>query len=66
MTESAQTITIDGEPHEIASLSEGARAQIANIQFADAQIQQLNNELAIADTARLAYANALKRELAKT
>jgi hypothetical protein len=65
MTDPAQTITIDGQPHDVAALSDAAKAQIANIQFADAQIQHLNNELAVADTARLAYANALKRELAK-
>jgi len=39
---------------------------IANIQFVDQQIQQLNNEWAVCDTARMAYEAAFKRELAKT
>ena len=32
----------------------------------DAQLQQLNNEWAVSDTARIGYTNALKSELAKT
>ena len=42
-----------------------AKAQLTNIQFVDAQIQQLNNEWAVSDTARIAYTNALKAELLK-
>ena len=32
----------------------------------DAQLQQLNNELAVSDTARIGYTNALKAELKNT
>ena len=46
-------------------LSENAKAQLLNIQFVDAQIQQLNNEWAVADTARIGYTRALKSELEK-
>ena len=46
-------------------LSENAKAQILNIQFVDSQLQQLNNEWAVADTARIGYTNALKAELNK-
>ena len=46
-------------------MSETAKAQFANIQFVDAQIQQLNNEWAVADTARIGYSNALKAEVKK-
>ena len=59
-------ITIDGVDYKSDELSENAKAQLANIQFVDAQILQLNNELAVADTARIGYANALKGELNKT
>ena len=37
-------ITIDGSEYAIDQLSEKAKAQVENIQFVDAQIQQLNNE----------------------
>ena len=58
-------ITIDGVDYKSDDLSDNAKAQLANIQFVDAQIQQLNNELAVADTARIGYANALKADLSK-
>ena len=58
-----QKITIDEKEYLVSSLSENAKAQLTNIQFVDDQIQQLNNEWAVADTARLAYTNALKHEL---
>ena len=60
-----QKITIDEVEYKLSDLSDNAKAQLANIQFVDAQIQQLNNEWAVADTARMGYTNALKAELAK-
>ena len=60
-----QKINIDGKEYSLSELSDNARAQVANLQFVDAQIQQLNNEWAVADTARIGYTNALKSELEK-
>ena len=60
-----QKITIDEVEYNLSDLSDNAKAQLANIQFVDAQIQQLNNEWAVADTARMGYTNALKEELTK-
>jgi lipid II:glycine glycyltransferase (peptidoglycan interpeptide bridge formation enzyme) len=59
------TITIDGVDYDTDTLSDQAKATIASLQFVDTQMQQLRNELAIADTARMAYARALKGELEK-
>ena len=56
-------ITIDDKEYSLDSLSDNAKSQLANIQFVDQQIQQLNNEWAIADTARIGYQQALKREI---
>ena len=58
-------ITIDGNDYLLSSLSEKAKSQVANIQFVDAQLQQLNNEWAVSDTARIGYTNALKNEFEK-
>lgn len=58
-------IKIDGVEYKLDKLSENAKAQLGNINFVDAQLQQLNNELAVSDTARIGYTNALKAELAK-
>ena len=60
-----QKITIDGEEHLISELSDKAKEQLVNLQFVDAQIQQLNSEWAVADTARIGYTHALKNELEK-
>ena len=58
-------ITIDDVEYVLDKLSDNAKAQLANIQFVDAQLHQLNNELSVFDTARIGYTNALKSELAK-
>ena len=52
-TPSEQTVTIDGFDYPIDALSENAKAQLVSLQ----------EELAILQTARIAYANALKQEL---
>lgn len=62
---SEPTLTVDGKIYDASALSDAARAQIANIRFCDDQIQQLRNEWAVADTARLGYSAALKRELTR-
>ena len=58
-----QKIDIDGQEYDLAKLSDKAKEQLINIQFVDAQIQQLNNEWAVSDTARIGYTNALKADL---
>lgn len=59
------TITIDGKKYAIASLSETAKVQISNLRIVDSQIQQLQQQLAIAQTARSAYVSILQMELPK-
>ena len=66
-TEEEQTkINIDGTTYNYDDLSDNAKSQLKNIQFVDLQLQQLNNEWAVADTARIGYTNALKADLAMT
>ena len=57
------TITIDNEDYVLEDLSEEARAQLASLQVTDAEIQRLQMLMAITQTARMAYANALKQAL---
>ena len=63
--ENPQIINIDGKEYDLAKISVKAKEQLVNIQFVDAQIQQLNNEWAVSDTARLGYKHALKSDLEK-
>ena len=57
------TITIDGKEYDSDTLSEGATAQLLSLQAVDRRIENLQEELAILQTARIAYGNALKTEL---
>ena len=56
-------ITIDGQEFDLTNMSEEAKAQLNNLQFVNEQILQRNNELQIAQTAKIGYTRALKREL---
>ena len=58
-----QKITIDSVEYQLDKLSDNAKAQLANLQFVDSQLQQLHNEWAVADTARIGYTNALKKDI---
>ena len=58
-------VIINGEEFEISNPSDEAKAQLANIKFVDEQILQKNNEIQIAETAKIGYSRALKRELEK-
>lgn len=57
------TITIDEKEYDFESLSEEAKSQLQMLQFSDQEILRLNEQLALACTARDAYALALKNML---
>lgn len=61
--EQQATVTIDGTDYNTADLTESARNQVVNLRVTDAEIEKLKQQLAIYQTARTAYANALKAEL---
>lgn len=57
------TITIDNKQYELESLSTDAKAQLASLQFVDAELARLQAQAAVLQTARVAYANALNMAL---
>lgn len=57
------TVKIDDKDYDLVQLSDTAKAQLQSLQFVDAEIQRLNAQLAVMQTARMAYANALKDAL---
>jgi hypothetical protein len=59
-------VTIEGREYDSEQLSESAKAQLVCIQFADQKINQLQQELALIQTARSAYFHVLQSELTKT
>ena len=58
-----QTVSIDGVDYAIGSLSENAKAQLISLQAVDRRIATAQEELAILQTARIAYSNVVKQEL---
>ena len=56
-------ITIDNQNYDVDSLSDEAKAQLSSLQFVDAELARLNAQAAVLQTARMAYANALKAAL---
>ena len=60
------TLTIDNKQYDTDSVSDDAKKQLTSLQVTDQEIQRLNIQLAIAQTARNAYARALNELLPKT
>lgn len=61
-----RTITIDNVTYNTSDLSKNAMNLVTNLHVTDQQISRLNQQLAISQTARTAYARALAEELPKT
>ena len=56
-------ITIDGVDYELDNLSDNGKAQVASLQFLEAQMRKLQSEIAVYQTARNSYSGALKDAL---
>jgi len=56
-------LTIDDIDYNTEDLTENGRAQLANLQFIEAQLQKLRNEIAVYQTAQNAYLTVLKAEI---
>ncbi len=59
-------INIDGTEYDVDMLSDEAKNQIATLQFVDAELQRLSAQIAVFQTARLAYAKAVQEALPKS
>ena len=57
------TINIDNVEYDTDNLSDEAKQHLQMLQITEAEIGRLNAQLAIVQTARIAYANALKAAL---
>jgi hypothetical protein len=58
------TITIDEKEYDYDLLSQDAKNQLASLQFVDNEIQRLEAQMAVLQTARNAYSKALNDALA--
>ena len=59
-------ITIDGKEYDMEELSAEARGQIASIRFVDQKIADLQSQIAVLKTARIAYQQGLSNTLRKS
>jgi len=57
------TINIDNIEYDTDKLSDDAKAQLVSLQFCDQELVRLQAQAAAFQTARMAYANALKELL---
>ena len=57
-------IKIDEKEYDSDTLSDEVKAQLASIQFVDAELQRLSAQAAVFQTARVAYSKALNELLA--
>jgi hypothetical protein len=58
-------IKIDGKDYDSEQISQEAKAQLQMLQITDQEIARLQSRLAIAQTARNAYAKAVQEMLPK-
>lgn len=57
------TVKIDGVDYDTDKLSAETKAQLVNLRFVDAELQRLQAQAAVAQTARQVYVRALKESL---
>ncbi|MFT7404812.1 MAG: hypothetical protein ACI955_001880 [Zhongshania sp.] len=65
MTDKAQMATIDGKEYALDSLTDVAKNQLMNVRVADQKIANLQQDLAMYQTARNSYAKVLNENLPK-
>jgi len=58
-------ITIDDIEYNTEDLTDNGKAQLASLQFLEAQMNKIQSEIAVYQTARIGYIAALKAELEK-
>lgn len=66
MNDNKQTLTLDGQIYAMSDLPPVAHDTLVSLQFVEARLQKLCGEMAVSQTAHVAYAGALKAALAQT
>ncbi len=59
-------VTIDDIDYHTEDLSENAAAQLASLQFLEDHMNKIKQEIAVYQTAQMAYSQALKAEIEKS
>ena len=56
-------ISVDGIEYNTEDLTDNGKAQLASLQFLEVQMNKIRSEIAVYQTAKNAYIQALKEEL---
>ena len=56
-------ITIDNKEYDTDNLSDASKTQLINLRFVDSELQRLQAQAAVLETARQVYVRALKDAL---
>jgi len=56
-------IKIDGKDFDTDKMSDQSKAQLVNLRFVDTELDRLQAKMAVLQTARQVYVNALKQAL---
>ena len=59
----AQKLKLDDKEYDVSELSEGARAQLASLQFVDEHLKEMKNMQALLQRAKNSYVESLKKEM---
>jgi hypothetical protein len=66
VNDNKQTLKLDGQIYAMSDMPPVARDTLVSLQFVKARLRQLQGEIAVSQRAHVAYARALKAELAQT
>ena len=58
------TVKIDNIEYDFDTLPQAAKAQLQSLQFVDSELQRLQNQASVLQTARAAYSKALNESIA--
>jgi hypothetical protein len=58
------TVKIDNKEYDFDSLSQAAKEQLQSLKFVDGELQRLQAQAAVLQTARAAYSKALNESIA--
>jgi hypothetical protein len=66
MDDNAASLTLEGYQYALAELPQLAQEAVKSLQFVEVRLRELHDEMAVSQTAHVAYARALKAELEQT
>ena len=61
-----ESFKLDDKEYFLKDINENAKALLVNLNFVEDRLQELHNEFAVSDTARIGYERALRAEIQRS